>query len=321
MVYSELIKDSVVANINISNRPILSKGYYLNLALLYARLGFYVFPVKHDKFPYKGFEWTKLATNDPNEIIKMWQVYPYGRPAFYCKPSGIVVLDTDNKPEKGKYGFRVLKELIGKLGPLPKTVLVYTQSNGTHMYYRMPKDRGFIRNYKNCIDIQTNHYCLCGGVYTPKGSYRFAKGYTFDDIKEIPELPPNWVDFLTNQKTIFHYENSERTFAYQKPEVEGDFKILYEECLLCKTAVDKAQVLKEEAWFAFASILSDLKNGWELFDKFSQPYPDYTPEKTLEKFKQGKKYKLKCSCIAKKVSICNECKYYKNKGEKNDKIK
>ena len=49
----------------------------------------------------------------------------------------------------------------------------------------------------NCIDIQTNHYCVCGGVYTDKGSYRFADGFTFEEIGEIPELPPKWVDFLS----------------------------------------------------------------------------------------------------------------------------
>ena len=52
---------AIVDNIKIANNPILSEDYYINLALLYAKLGFYVFPVNPNKIPYKGFQWSKLA--------------------------------------------------------------------------------------------------------------------------------------------------------------------------------------------------------------------------------------------------------------------
>ena len=54
-----------------------------------------------------------------------------------------------------KEGFNVLQELVNTLGLLPKTVLVYTQSNGTHMYFKLPPNRQFKRKIGNCIDIQT----------------------------------------------------------------------------------------------------------------------------------------------------------------------
>lgn len=306
---------AIVGNIKIANNPILSEDYYINLALLYAKLGFYVFPVNPNKIPYKGFQWSKLATKDPDMIKQMWQAYPRGRPAFYCKPSGLVVLDTDNKPDKGKFGFKILRELVDKLGPLPKTVLVYTQSNGTHMYYRMPKNRVFIRKYANCIDIQTNHYCLCGGVYTEKGSYRFANGYTFEDIGNIPELPPNWVDFLSKKEEQIYCKTSARLSNQPKVEIEGDFKILYDNCLFCKMAVDEAQTLDENSWFKFASMLSNLKGGYELFDKFSKPHPKYDPQKTLAKFENAKKYTVNCKTIARDFEGCKNCKYNKERGK------
>lgn len=312
----QLAHHAIVENLSINNRPILEPGYYLKLALFYAQKGFYVFPVNPNKIPYKGFAWSKRATNDPNEIIKLWQEYPRGRPAFYCKASRVLVLDTDNKPEKNKYGFKVLKDLVQQLGALPKTVLVYTQSNGTHMYYRMPKNRVFMRKYANCIDIQTNHYCLCGGVYTEKGSYRFAKGYTFEEIGNIPELPPNWVDFLSKKDEPIYCKTSAGFSNQPKVEIEGDFKVMYDNCLFCKMAVDEAQTLDENSWFKFASILSEIKGGYELFDKFSKPHPNYDPKKTLAKYENAKKYSVNCKTIARDFEGCKNCELNKKK-EKN----
>lgn len=150
----ELAPHAIVADLRINNHPLLHETYYLNLALMYAAYGFYVFPVNPNKIPYKGFAWSKLATNNPDEIRAMWQAYPNGRPAFYCRKSGYLVIDTDNKPDKGKYGFKILTDLTRELGMLPKTVLVYTQSNGTHMYFKLPQNRQFKRKIENCIDIR-----------------------------------------------------------------------------------------------------------------------------------------------------------------------
>ena len=309
-----LAPHAIVPNIGTKNFPMLPQDYYLNIALMYAQREFYVFPVNPNKIPYKEFAWSKLATNNPEAIKAMWQVYPNGRPAFYCKASNILVIDTDNKPEKGKNGFKILKELVSELGLLPKTVLVYTQSNGTHMYFKLPKDRSFKRKIDNCIDIQTNHYCLCGGVYTEKGSYRFAQGYTFEDIREVPELPANWVEFLS--KTDLKANPSTFKQSYQEKElIDGDFKALYDNCLFCKMAVDEAQNLDENSWFRFAVILSSLKNGLEIFDYYSRPHPEYSAEKSWKKFNNAKKYSMNCETIAIDFHGCKECKHNSNKGE------
>lgn len=319
MTTNEITPHSIVESIGMENFPILPPDYYLNLALMYAEHGFKVFPVNPNKIPYKGFAWSKNATSNPQIIRTMWQAYPNGRPAFYCKDSEILTIDTDNKPEKGKYGFKVLAELISKLGRLPKTVLVYTQSNGTHMYFKLPKNRVFKRKIENCIDIQTNHYCVCGGVYTDNGSYRFAKGYTFEDIGEIPELPENWIEFLSkNESTILSTKNKFEYRAIEKELIDGDFKKLYNTCQFCNYCVDYAHILDENLWFKFAVVLSNLTNGFEIFDYYSIPHPEYNAEKTLAKFNNAKKYSINCETIALDFQGCNECKYRKIKEIKND---
>jgi len=310
----EIAPHAIVDNIRLRNYPHLPRDYYLNLALMYAERGFKIFPVNPNKIPYKGFTWSKKATSNPDEIKAMWQVYPNGRPAFYCKDSKILTIDTDNKPEKGKFGFKILTELTKKLGMLPKTVLIYTQSNGTHMYFKLPQNRVFKRKIENCIDIQTNHYCVCGGVYTEKGCYRFAKGYTFEDIGEIPELPSQWINFLSKEQNISKSEVNQPNIRKTKQIVEGNFQKLYEGCLFCKYCVDYSHILDENSWFKFAVILSNLKNGLELFDYYSRPHPDYTPEKTLSKFQNAQKYNYTCKTIANDFQGCKQCKYYK-KGE------
>lgn len=307
----EIAPHAIVEQITIKNYPMLEPDYYLKLALFYAEKGFFVFPVNPNKIPYRGFHWSIRASNKPDEVRKMWQEYPNGRPAIFCKASDILIIDTDNKPEKDKQGFKVLQELVNTLGALPKTVLVYTQSNGTHMYFKLPKNREFKRKIGNCIDIQTNHYCICGGVYTDKSSYRFAKGYTFDDIGEIPELPPTWVDFLSKQKEQKQFEKESENSYKTKVVIDGDFKQLYDNCFFVQMAVNEAKNLDENSWFRFAIILSSLSNGFEIFDYYSRPHPEYNAEKTKAKFLNAQKYSITCRTIANDFQGCKKCKYNK----------
>ena len=183
------------------------------------------------------------------------------------------------------------------------------------MYFKLPKDRVFKRKIDNCIDIQTNHYCLCGGVYTDTSSYRFAKGYTFEDIGELPDLPDKWIDFLTKTSIDTKSKRIYTSSTEHKELIDGDFRKLYENCQFCKYCVDYAQVLDENSWFKFAVVLSNLTNGFEIFDYYSRPHPEYSPEKTQAKFDNAKKYSMSCKNIAIDFQGCKKCKYNINKGD------
>lgn len=311
MLTSEIAPHAIVESIKTKHYPILFDDYYLKLALLYAEKGYKVFPVNPNKIPYRGFAWSKEATSDFKKIKVMWKIYPNGRPAFYCKESDVLVIDTDNKPQKDKFGFETLKKLTQKLGPLPKTVLVYTQSNGTHMYFKLPKDRVFKRKISNCIDIQTNHYCLCGGVYTENSSYRFAKGYTFEEIRELPSLPIEWINFLSKEQVAPKQLNVYKSASVKKELIDGDFRILYNNCAFCRYCADNAYALDENSWFKFAVILSDLKDGFNIFDYYSKPYPEYSYQETLDKFNNAKKYSMSCKTVATDFEGCKNCENYK----------
>ncbi len=305
----EIAPHAIVDNINTYNKPKLEVGYYLRLALFYASLGFKVFPLMPNKKFYKGLSWTKVATNNPDEIIELWRRYPYAVPAFYALGSRILVIDIDNKPEKGKHGFKVISRLVKQLGKLPKTIMVYTQSGGIHLYYILPEDREFVRNIENCIDIQVNACCICGGVYSDKGSYRFVKGHTFEDIGKPAELTPEWVEFLAKSTKVSNKKKSVEYKEYKPVVVDGDFSFLYETCAFCRFAVNNQPELPEIGWFAFASILSRVNNGYQLFDQISQNHPDYDTEKTRKKFEQGQKYYAGCSCASKVFAGCENCEY------------
>lgn len=306
--------EAIVENINKNKAPLsISQDYYVNLALAYASKGCVVFPVNWNKIPYKGMSWTKFATNEPEKIRLLWQHYPDGRPAVVCRPSNLLIIDIDNKPYKEKYGFNYISELANKLGKLPKTVSVFTQSNGMHLYFRRPQNRKFVRNIGNCIDIQDNFYCVCGGVFTEQNiGYRFVKGLTFDDV-EVAELPENWIEFLSkpdvSHKNV-HFSDKETI------KIEADIEELAENCFFVKNAIENAQILSENDWFWFGAILNNLENGYELFDKYSQPHPEYDIEKTKAKFLNAGKYSaMSCNSIMCSFEGCKNCK---NKPKENN---
>ena len=179
------------------------------------------------------------------------------------------------------------------------------------MYFKLPENVNSRRNISNCIDIQNNAYCVCGGAEGDKGYYRFVEGFTFEDIGEIPELPQKWIDFLTVETKVYRENKTFEKHNTEPVQIEGDFQKMYDGCMWCKYCVDNAKNLGEIHWFRFASVLSRLKNGYELFDYFSKPHPEYSPQRTLAKFENAQKYSINCRTIASDFPECKSCKYYK----------
>ena len=111
-----------------SNHP---ENTSFKTALAFAGRGFSVFPIQPgSKFPFKGFSWPNLSSNDISQLHSWAEQYPNCNWALDCGKSGLVVLDIDRKP--GKDGFLSLKNLSLSLAP---GVTVRTPSGGLHYYF------------------------------------------------------------------------------------------------------------------------------------------------------------------------------------------
>jgi|GEM_PF-1444477 len=109
----------------------------LNAALYYAKQGWYVFPLAPtSKSPLAGSHALDDATLDEAKIRAWWEKTPNANVAVNCGKSGLVVLDVDTNPRKGKVGGNSLFALIGEDFSLLDTVNSHTWSNGSHYFYR-----------------------------------------------------------------------------------------------------------------------------------------------------------------------------------------
>lgn len=130
----------------------------LEAALQYAAIGWPVFPCSANKAPMVpgGF---KSATTDPACIRAWWGVSFRGAAigvacgAVEGGGAGIVVLDVDIKPEKGKFGDDTLSEMEEKHGLLPDTLEARTPSGGRHVVFLHPG--GGVR-VKSTVDMLGN---------------------------------------------------------------------------------------------------------------------------------------------------------------------
>lgn len=119
---------------------------YLDAALLYAHLGWPLFPAHpQTKRPLikTGRDHAEHASRDADQLAE-W--FDDGEAAIAMPTgaaSGVVVIDADKKHD----GERVLTTLEGRYGALPRTKIVRTQSGGIHVYLRHP---GAMR-IKSCV--------------------------------------------------------------------------------------------------------------------------------------------------------------------------
>lgn len=117
-------------------------------ALEYAARGWHVFPIqRNEKEPlsisgvitngHNG------ATTDPDLITRMWRDNALANVGINTGASGLVVIDIDMNPWKGKVGATTWAELI-HLHKNPDTYTVTTWSGGRHLFFSDPD--GEVRN-------------------------------------------------------------------------------------------------------------------------------------------------------------------------------
>jgi putative DNA primase/helicase len=147
----------------------LNSSDCLTAALVYARLGWPVFPVRSDKKPFEagGFH---NATTDEEQIRTWWQRYPHANVAIANGGPAPVVLDVDVKD--GKPG----RESLAKLGPLPPTMHATTPSGGAHFYFVGPDVRRK-SSFRPSLDLcGVGGYVVAAPSRTDAGVYRWSEG-------------------------------------------------------------------------------------------------------------------------------------------------
>lgn len=167
-------------------------------ALMYAGLGFAVFPLRpRDKRPAteNGF---KTATTDKQRISDWWDKYPDCNIgiATGSMSGGLVVIDLDIDEDKGINGYETLNQWQQEHGTLPDTWQSITGRGGYHLFYKDIARNKSRANLYEGVDIRADGgYIVAPPSIHPNGRrYEWEQG-PGDDI-EIAEVDSRSAEFL-----------------------------------------------------------------------------------------------------------------------------
>lgn len=168
----------------------------VELALSYAKRGWVVFPVGHDKQPFKGTHGFKDASCDEARIREMWQRYP-GANIGIATGGDFFVFDEDVKD--GKVGDETRRDLESKFGKFPHTVQCITPSGGLHWFFQTPQGVRIPCSQSKIgkdIDIRgSGGYVVAAGSVIDSGKYEWEVSCHPDDVP-IAEAPRWLVDLI-----------------------------------------------------------------------------------------------------------------------------
>jgi hypothetical protein len=89
-------------------------------------------PAKHPI----NFGWQNEATTDPKLIAAWFAKWPGMNYGIFLGPSGILVLDADERPQHS--GMDTIRRLEDLIGALPRTWVVATGGGGFQFYFKLP---------------------------------------------------------------------------------------------------------------------------------------------------------------------------------------
>ena len=163
---------------------------FLEAALLYASMGWRVFPLQpreKDKFAVKS--WKNDCTTDEKQIRKWWGINPNYNIGVVTG-NGIGVIDVDDKPEKhgGIYGSEMLADWEFDNGHIAETVCAKSGTGGMHYYYDIGD-----WDIRKCEspDLSIDLRCAGGYIVAPPSIHpETGQPYTWDispeDMKPTP---------------------------------------------------------------------------------------------------------------------------------------
>ena len=173
------------------------KETVIDNALRYAGCGWHVFPCDPREGKHKTplIKWGRGATNDQQEVRRLFSHYPGAHIGVACKPSGLVCLDQDNK--KGKNGVAdTLKLLDSDYGTRCRS---QTPSGGQHAIYTAD-DQFVVRTRANClapgIDVRAAGGDYGGYFVAPNGidQRRWLDGPPWEAAPS--PMPPRLLELL-----------------------------------------------------------------------------------------------------------------------------
>lgn len=147
------------------------------LAVDYAKSGWYVFPIARGQKDPPLVRWGKERSTDIKQIKKWWTEYPEANIGIATGPSGLFVLDLDIKNDKDGVAELELLELM--YGELPPTLTAKTPSGGRHLIYAGEAGSS-VSKLGPGIDVRsTGGYILAPGskLLGGGGMYRFDKSW------------------------------------------------------------------------------------------------------------------------------------------------
>ena len=170
----------------------------LTLALVLARSGYHVFPLQRNgKKPLAGSSGFKDATTSEGRIKAWAELHPGCNWGIACEPSGLAVVDVDDKD--GKSGSSTLAVYEVENGDLAPFMTVYTPSGGRHLYFRgtCPSSQGDRGGLGPGLDTRgTGGYVVAPGCVTSQGKYRI-EGSHLRRAEEHPHVPEWITEHLT----------------------------------------------------------------------------------------------------------------------------
>ena len=192
----------------------------LDNAIKYAEYGWKVYPlIKGGKIPHKGSNGHLDASNDPEEVKRLFLQYgPSSNIGISLLDTEYIIIDIDLHQE-GKSGFESLQELEDAYQALPDTFAVTTPRNGEHKYFKvsgLSLDRDLI-DFRPGVDVLGSKV-MAVPSQTEKGAYRVKSG----KISDIAELPRWFLELMMQHER--QKQRSNESFTVTSPTSYGNGK-------------------------------------------------------------------------------------------------
>lgn len=165
-------------------------------------------PARRKKWPPKGFTGDDGAMPSYADLLQWAELYPAANICLRL-PDGVVGIDVDNYGDKP--GALTIAGAENRWGPLPTSPRSTSRADGVSgiRLYRVPPGIRFVGELGPGVEIIQRHhrYLIAWPSIHPEGRpYRWLD----DDgneigpprIDELPELPPEWVEGLTDHAPV-----------------------------------------------------------------------------------------------------------------------